>query len=63
MLTVGGGPYGGVVVEDVLSGEGARPVCQDDVIFGEAFLEGGGRCNDDSETGTEPERKDVAVCF
>ena len=43
MLTVGGGPYGGVVVEDVLSGEGARPVCQDDVIFGEAFLEGGGR--------------------
>jgi len=43
VLAVGAGPHGSVVVEDVLSGEGARSVGQGDVVFGETRLEGGGR--------------------
>jgi len=38
VITVGAGPYSGVVVEDVLSGEGALAVGQGNVVFGEAFL-------------------------
>ena len=60
-IAVGAGSDGAVVVEDVLSGEGAGSVGQGDVVFGETFLEGGGRRNDDGETRTEPEGEDVAV--
>ena len=38
VLAVGAGPDSGVVVEDVLSGEGAGAVGQANVVFGEAFL-------------------------
>jgi len=40
VVTVGTGADGGVVVEDVLSGEGGEAVGQCKVVFGEAFLEG-----------------------
>lgn len=39
VLAIGGGPQGCVVVEDVFSGEEAGAVGEDDVVFGEAFLE------------------------
>lgn len=42
-LAVGARPHGGVVVEDVLSREGAGSVGQGDVVSGETFLERGGR--------------------
>ena len=40
-----------------------RSVCQGEVVSGEAFLEGGGRRDDNGEAGAEPKRKDVVVCF
>ena len=42
VVAVGGNRHGGVVVADVFSGEERRPVREDDVVFGEAFLDDGG---------------------
>jgi len=61
VVAVGGHRDSGVVVADVLAYEEARPVRQDDVVFGEAFLHCLCRRNDNDEARTEPEREDFAV--
>ena len=61
VVAVGRHRDGGVVVADVFSGEEARTVRQDDVVFGEALLHCLGRRNDNDEARTEPEREDFAV--
>jgi len=61
VVAVGRQGDSGAVVADVLAGEKARPVRQDDVVFGEAFLRCRCRGNDNDEARTEPEREDLAV--
>ena len=61
MVAVGSHGDSGAVVADELADEQARPVGQDDVVFGEAFLCCRCRRNDNDEARTEPEREDFAV--
>jgi len=61
VVAVGSRGDSGAVVGDVLAEEEARPVRQDDVVFGEAFLHCLCRRNDNDEARTEPEREDFAV--
>jgi len=61
VVAVGSDGDSGAVVGDVLADEQARPVGQDDVVFGEAFLRCLCRRNDNHQAGTEPEREDFAV--
>ena len=61
MVAVGSHGHNGAVVGYVLAEEETRPVGQDDVVFGEAFLRCLCRRNDNDEARTEPEREDFAV--
>ena len=49
-----------VVVED-LSGEGVRPVGEDDVVLGEAFFGGGGGGDQEELARAAAEEEDLAV--
>lgn len=50
VVAVGGPGEGGVVVAQVFSGEEARAVGEDDVVFGETFFSGGGRGDQEDRT-------------
>lgn len=63
MVAIGGESHGGEVLANVLGDKKWRSVCQDNVIFGEAFLGCWRRRNDDDETRTEPERKYFAIAL
>lgn len=60
VVAVRGGGDGGVVVGEVLAAEEYRAVGQNDVVFREAFLDGGRGGHDHDEAGPEPEGEDGA---
>ena len=59
-LAVGGPRVGGVVVGEVVAGEGGGAVGEDDVVGGEAVIDGGGRGDDEEGFAAEAEREDGA---
>ena len=60
-MAVRGPDEGGVVISDVIPDHRPRPICQHDVVSGEAFLDSGGRGDDDDPTATESEEEDGTV--
>ena len=61
MVAVGGGAHGGAVVVDVLAQYERRAVGEDDVVFGEAFLDCRRRGDDDEAARAELEGENGAV--
>lgn len=53
----------GVVIAEMLAGEEARAVGQDDVVFGEALANDRGRRNDNDKTRAKTQREDLAVAL
>lgn len=49
VVAVGGGSHAGVVVEEVLAREKPWPVGENDVVFGETFLNQGWGGDDDNK--------------
>lgn len=61
MVAIRGGPDCGVIVVEVLAHEETRAVCEDDIVFGEAFFGGREGGDDKHSAGAELEEKDWTV--